>query len=135
MTLFLFQMGASMYRILICSWLCMILVPAFAKQDVAIFAGGGFWSMEADFRQLPGVVETVAGFDGGKMQFPTYQQVETGKTKYAQCVKVVFDRDKISYRELVEYYFKHIDPTAQNEQFCDRGRQYRSAIFYLNADQ
>lgn len=115
--------------------LYMFCTVTMGAQETAIFAGGGFWALQADFDKLPGVISTVAGFDGGSLQFPTYQQVEAGKTNYIQSVKVIFDKNKISYRQLVEYYFKHIDPTAENGQFCDVGKQYRSAIFYLDNTQ
>lgn len=124
-----------MYRWIKCLLLCMFCSASFGAQETAIFAGGGFWALQADFDKLPGVIATVSGFDGDKVQFPTYSLVDSGKTKYIQCVKVIYDKDKLSYRQLVEYYFKHIDPTAQDSQFCDTGKQYRSAIFYLNALQ
>lgn len=119
----------------ILSAVLLISSISYAKESTAIFAGGCFWSMEADFDKLPGVVATVVGFDGGKALFPTYAQVSAGKTNYAESVKVLFDSDVLTYRSLVEYFFKHIDPVAADGQFCDKGRQYRSAIFYLNKEQ
>lgn len=115
--------------------LLIIFSETHASPATAIFAGGCFWSMEADFDKLPGVIATVAGFDGGKTRFPTYALVSEGKTNYAESVKVTFDPAKLSYRALVEYFFRHIDPLASEGQFCDKGHQYRSAIFYLNKEQ
>lgn len=107
----------------------------FAKTEMAIFAGGCFWCMEADFDKVPGVLSTISGFDGGTFPNPSYQLVSSGHTNYTESVKVTFDPDKVSYQALVEYFWRHIDPTAKDAQFCDHGRQYRSAIFYLNTQQ
>lgn len=106
-----------------------------AKTETAIFAGGCFWCLEADFDKVPGVLETISGYDGGQSKHPTYAQVSAGGTGHAESVKVVFDSDQISYKQLVNYFFHHIDPTVKNRQFCDIGSQYRSAIFYLNHQQ
>lgn len=115
---------------------CMLIAsPIHAKINEAIFAGGCFWCMEADFDKLTGVISTISGFDGGKTKFPTYTLVSNGKTNYAEAVKVFYDPEKLSYQRLVEYYFKQIDPTVADAQFGDKGRQYRSAIFYLNEEQ
>lgn len=108
---------------------------ALAKQSTAIFAGGNFWYLQADFNNLPGVVYTLTGFDGGKTKFPTFALVSSGRTKYAQSVKVTFDDDKLSYARLVEYFFSHIDPTSKDGQFCDYGSQFRTVIFYLDSEQ
>ena len=126
-----------MSRYVINTFLCCMLMSlsTYAKESTAIFAGGCFWCMEADFKKLPGVISTISGFDGGRCIFPTYALVSSGKTHYAESVKVVFDSDKINYQALVGYFFKHIDPTEKDGQFCDKGRQYRSAIFYLNKEQ
>ncbi|HAT1796957.1 TPA: peptide-methionine (S)-S-oxide reductase MsrA [Legionella pneumophila] len=106
-----------------------------AKTEKAIFAGGCFWCMEADFDHLPGVLSTTSGFDGDTLKDPTYEQVSAGNTHYAESVMVEFDSNQLSYKKLVEYFFMHIDPTVKNAQFCDHGSQYRSAIFYLNNQQ
>lgn len=106
-----------------------------AKSSQAIFAGGCFWCLEADFDKLPGVLKTTSGFDGGTEPNPSYELVSSGKTNYVESVLVNYDSDKISYPQLLEFYWRHIDPTAKDRQFCDQGRQYRSVIFYLNEEQ
>jgi len=115
--------------------LLMQMNPVFSKTSEAIFAGGCFWCLEADFDKLSGVISTTSGFDGGTTNNPTYISVSSGETNYAESVRVVFDSEKISYAALVQYFWMHIDPTTENRQFCDKGRQYRSAIFYLNNEQ
>ncbi len=107
----------------------------FAASKVAIFAGGCFWCLEADFDKLPGVLHTISGYDGGSKKNPNYQQVSAGATNYAEAVKVIYDPKKVSYQQLLHYFWRHIDPTVKDRQFCDRGRQYRSAIFYLDKQQ
>ena len=107
----------------------------YAKNESAIFAGGCFWCVQADFDKLPGVISTQAGYDGGQEPNPTYKQVSAGLTSYAESVKVEYDSDKLSYENLVNYFWQHIDPTVKDQQFCDKGHQYRSAIFYLNDTQ
>ncbi|WP_042238980.1 peptide-methionine (S)-S-oxide reductase MsrA [Legionella oakridgensis] len=106
-----------------------------AKPEIAIFAGGCFWCVEADFDKLKGVISTTSGFDGGQIKNPTYEQVSAGGTNYVESVLVAFDPEQVSYATLVEYYFHHIDPTVKDKQFCDEGRQYRSVIFFLNPEQ
>lgn len=96
----------------------------------ASFAGGCFWSMQKAFDHVPGVVSTTAGYEGGTTQNPSYEAVETGRTGHAETVLVVYDPKKTSYAQLLDAYWHNIDPTAVNQQFCDRGTQYRSIIFY-----
>ena len=108
---------------------------AYAKTESAIFAGGCFWCLQADFDKLPGVISTQAGYDGGQEPNPTYEQVSAGSTGYAESVKVEYDSDKLSYENLMDYFSHHIDPTVSDQQFCDKGHQYRTAIFYLNDTQ
>ena len=96
----------------------------------AVFAGGCFWCLEADFDKLPGVVETVSGYTGGTVPNPTYHQVGAGDTGHTEAVRVRYDPKKVSYRQLVDYFWRHIDPTVKDRQFCDIGSQYRSAIFW-----
>lgn len=105
------------------------------KTEEAIFAGGCFWCTEADFDKVPGVLETISGYIGGKEMNPTYQQVSSGGTGHTEAVKVIYDPSKVTYAQLVEYFWKTIDPTVKDQQFCDVGRQYRSGIFFLNAEQ
>ena len=98
--------------------------------ETATFAGGCFWCTESDFAKVDGVVELVSGYTGGHTVNPTYEEVCSGRTGHAEAVQVHFDPGKISYTELLDIFFKHIDPTDSGGQFADRGTQYRSAIFY-----
>jgi peptide methionine sulfoxide reductase msrA/msrB len=101
----------------------------------ATFAGGCFWCTEADFEKLPGVVRVVSGYTGGQKENPTYAEVSAGKTGHVEAVQVYYDPARISYEELLGYFWKHIDPTDAGGQFVDRGAQYRSAIFYHDEEQ
>jgi len=102
---------------------------------VATFAGGCFWCTEADFEKVPGVVKVVSGYTGGKKEKPSYQEVSSGTTGHIEVVQVFYDPTKISYEELLDTFWKHIDPTDSGGQFVDRGAQYRSAIFYHDEEQ
>jgi len=101
----------------------------------ATFAGGCFWCMEPAFDKVPGVVSTTSGYAGGFVVDPTYEQVSLGVTGHAETVQVVFDRGKASYEQLLEVFWKNVDPLDAGGQFCDRGSQYRSAIYYEDDDQ
>jgi peptide-methionine (S)-S-oxide reductase len=106
-----------------------------ATQRLATFAGGCFWSMQKAFDGVEGVVSTTAGYAGGKKANPGYEDVETGQTGHAESVQLVYDPAKISYEQLLDIYWHHIDPLTPNAAFCDRGPQYRSIIFYHDATQ
>jgi len=95
----------------------------------ATFAGGCFWCMVKPFVDLPGVVQVVSGYSGGQKRNPTYEEVSAGTTGHAESVQVIYDPAKTSYARLLEVYWHNIDPTSAEGQFCDRGHQYRSAIF------
>src|SRR3954464_3301224 len=112
-----------------------VLPVATAKQQVAAFAGGCFWSMQKAFDGVSGVVSVTAGYAGGTEPNPDYGLVETGKTRYAESVQVIYDPARISYDGLLDVYWHHIDPTTVNRAFCDTGPQYRSIIFYRDAEQ
>jgi len=101
----------------------------------ATFAGGCFWCTEADFEKLPGVVKVVSGYTGGQKGNPTYAEVSSGKTGHVEAVQIYYDPSKISYEELLDTLWKHIDPSDGGGQFVDRGPQYRSAIFYHDDEQ
>jgi peptide-methionine (S)-S-oxide reductase len=101
----------------------------------ATFAGGCFWCMEPPFDKLEGVISTTSGYTGGHKTHPTYQEVSVGGTGHAEAVEIVYDPAKISYARLLEVFWHNIDPTTPNGQFCDKGTQYRSAIFYHDETQ
>ncbi|MBI4483876.1 MAG: peptide-methionine (S)-S-oxide reductase MsrA [Acidobacteria bacterium] len=106
--------------------------PVLAK---ATFAGGCFWCMEPPFDALEGVVSTVSGYTGGPFRDPTYEQVSAGGTGHTEAVEVTYDSRKVSYERLLEVFWKNVDPTDLGGQFCDRGSQYRTAIFYRDDTQ
>jgi peptide methionine sulfoxide reductase msrA/msrB len=101
----------------------------------ATFAGGCFWCTEADFEKIPGVVKVISGYTGGSKDKPTYEEVSAGKSGHVEAVQVYYDPAKITYDQLLEVFWRHVDPTDEGGQFVDRGSQYRSAIFYHNGDQ
>jgi peptide-methionine (S)-S-oxide reductase len=103
-----------------------------AREDLATatFAGGCFWCMEPPFDELDGVVSTTSGYTGGHKPDPTYEEVSGGGTGHLEAVQVVYDPRRVSYEELLDVFWRNIDPTQANGQFCDIGPQYRSAIFY-----
>jgi|GEM_PF-159641 len=101
----------------------------------AIFAGGCFWCMEAPFDQVEGVLSTTSGYTGGTVTNPTYEQVSAGGTGHTEGVRIVFDPQKTSFEKLLEVYWRNVDPTVNDRQFCDVGTQYRPEIFYMNPKQ
>jgi len=101
----------------------------------ATFAGGCFWCTESDFEKIDGVVEVISGYTGGDEENPTYEQVSSGMTGHYEAVQVLYDPAKVTYDELLEVFWRHIDPTDAGGQFVDRGSQYRSAIFYNGEEQ
>jgi peptide-methionine (S)-S-oxide reductase len=109
--------------------------PAPAGLAKATFAGGCFWCVEADFDKVPGVKSTTSGYIGGKVANPTYEQVASKSTGHAEAVEVVFDPKVVGYEQLVEYFWRTIDPTTKDRQFCDYGSPYRTGIFVHDASQ
>ncbi len=106
-----------------------------APYEKATFAGGCFWCMEPPFDKLDGVISTTSGYSGGHQLNPTYEQVSAGATGHAESVQVVYDPKRISYEELLKVFWRNIDPTTRDAQFCDHGQQYRTAIFYHDDKQ
>ncbi|MEN8131882.1 MAG: peptide-methionine (S)-S-oxide reductase MsrA, partial [Pseudomonadota bacterium] len=102
---------------------------------VAAFAGGCFWCVEAGLEKVPGVVEVVSGYAGGHVKNPTYQQVSAGGTGHIETVQVHYDPQRTSYEDLLQAFWRQIDPTDSGGQFADRGNQYRPVIFYLDQHQ
>ncbi|MBY0545640.1 MAG: peptide-methionine (S)-S-oxide reductase MsrA [Gammaproteobacteria bacterium] len=110
-------------------------LSGYAATETANFAMGCFWCAQSDFDKLPGVIKTTVGYDGGTTLNPTYESVSAGTTNYAESIQVTFDDTKVTYPQVLNYFWHHIDPTTQDAQFCDHGHQYRSAIFYLTPTQ
>ncbi len=102
---------------------------------VATFAGGCFWCMEPPYDKLPGVFSTTSGYMGGKEKNPTYEEVSAGATGHTEVVQLVYDPKKVSYEKLLEVFWRNIDPTVKDRQFCDLGAQYRTAIFVADEAQ
>jgi peptide-methionine (S)-S-oxide reductase len=96
---------------------------------VATFAGGCFWCVEADFDKVPGVLATISGYTGGTVANPSYEQVSSKRTGHAEVVRIVYDPARVSYAQLLDVFWRSIDPTTRDRQFCDSGSPYRSAIF------
>ena len=101
----------------------------------ATFAGGCFWCVEADFDKVPGVVSTTSGYIGGSVPNPTYQQVSANRTGHAEAVEIVYDPARVNYGQLLQIFWRSIDPTTPDRQFCDAGSPYRSAIFTHGPEQ
>jgi methionine-S-sulfoxide reductase len=105
------------------------------EPETATFAGGCFWCMQPPFDKLDGVISVTVGYTGGSEKNPTYEQVSAGKTGHVEAIEILFDPSNISYSALLDVFWRNIDPTQPDGQFVDRGRQYRSAIFYQNEEQ
>lgn len=106
-----------------------------ASTELATFAGGCFWCMEAPFDSIKGVKSVTVGYTGGKTPDPTYKDVSTGNTGHAEVVQIAFDPKVVSYAKLLEVFWRQIDPLRLNAQFCDQGSPYRSGVFYENDEQ
>ena len=103
--------------------------------QTAIFAGGGFWCVEADFDAVPGVVDTLSGYTGGDLENPSYDRVSQEDTGHYEAVRITFDAETVTYAQLLHVFWRSIDPTDAEGQFCDRGPSYRTAVFVLDAGQ
>src|SRR3970282_1659417 len=125
--------------IILFSFLLLLIMQtriyADTKTEKATFAGGCFWCMEPPFEKLDGVTEVISGYTGGKKVNPTYEEVSYGGTGHLESVQIIYDPSKISYSELLDVFWRQIDPTDPDGQFVDRGLQYRMAIFYHNEEQ
>jgi len=104
-------------------------------QAKATFAGGCFWCMEEEFEKVEGVVSAISGYAGGQVENPTYEQVSAGGTGHTESIEITYDPSKVTYKQLLDVFWRNIDPTTPNAQFCDHGNQYRSAIFYHDEKQ
>ena len=106
-----------------------------SQQNKATFAGGCFWCMEEAFEKIEGVASAVSGYTGGQVGNPTYEQVSAGGTGHAESIEIIFDPSKVTYKQLLDVFWRNVDPTTPNAQFCDHGNQYRTAIFYHDESQ
>jgi peptide-methionine (S)-S-oxide reductase len=102
---------------------------------MATFAGGCFWCMEPPFDELEGVIETISGYTGGVSNNPTYKQISSGGTGHYESIQILYDPEKVSYKKLLEVFWRNVNPIDPGGQFCDRGTQYRTAIFYHTEEQ
>ena len=124
-----------LFPFLFCSILCFTAVnsPAGEHVKTAVFAGGCFWCMESDFEKIPGIIEVVSGYTGGTSSNPNYNNY--GKSGHIEAVRIVYEPSVINYRQLLDIFWVNIDPTDKGGQFCDRGHEYSSAVFYLTDEQ
>jgi peptide-methionine (S)-S-oxide reductase len=131
------EMLRKLLRTLLLAPLILVTDPAAAQTTLAkaTFAGGCFWCMEPPFDKLEGVVSTTSGYTGGRKKNPTYQEVSAGGTGHTEAVQVVYDPNKISYEKLLEVFWRNVDPLDPKGQFCDKGNQYRTGIFYHDEKQ
>ncbi len=110
----------------------LLVHTAQAATATAVFAGGCFWCTESDFEKLPGVIAAESGYTAGKVPNPSYEAVSAGQTGHTEAVRVTYDPAKVTYSQLVEFFWKTIDPSEKDKQFCDSGSQYRSGIYWGN---
>lgn len=127
------------YFLVLCTFFFLLIVPmsSFAQKNYAkaTFAGGCFWCMESPFEKLKGVIDVVSGYTGGRKENPNYKEVSTGGTGHVEAVQILFDPSQITYPELLEIFWRQVDPTDPGGQFVDRGGQYLTAIFYHSEEQ
>lgn len=109
--------------------------PVHSAERIAVFAGGCFWCMEEAYEKVPGVTKVVSGYSGGHTKNPTYNKVTYGNTGHFEAVQIYYDDQQTNYQELLNIFWRNIDPLDDGGQFCDRGSSYKSAIFYLDAQQ
>jgi len=127
-----------MIRILICLPIALTSLTDVFGADTkakAYFAGGCFWCMEEAFEQVEGVLWVFSGYMGGNVANPTYEQVSAGRTGHAETVEVMYDPARVSYQQLLEAFWRNVDPLTPNAQFCDHGSQYRSAVFHTRDEE
>jgi peptide-methionine (S)-S-oxide reductase len=125
-------------RILLAACLLAVSTLGASAQDKtakAIFAGGCFWCVEADFDKVPGVISTTSGYLNGKTKNPTYKDVSAGGSGHVEAVEIVYDPAKVNYAKLLDVFWRNIDPLVKDRQFCDSGDMYRTGIYYLDDEQ
>ena len=123
------------YRLILIFLIFLFPLAAVEKTETAIFAGGCFWCMESPFEKINGVKEVISGYTGGHKDNPTYEEVSSGTTGHLEAIQIIYDPQKVSYNDLLSIFWKQIDPTDADGQFVDRGKQYRSAIFYKSKEE
>lgn len=123
------------YRLILIFLMSLLPLAAVEKTETAIFAGGCFWCMESPFEKINGVKEVISGYTGGSKENPTYEEVSSGTTGHLEAIQIIYDPQKVSYNDLLSIFWKQIDPTDADGQFVDRGKQYRSAIFYKSKEE
>ena len=133
MTLFSQILKMALLKTAVVGALVLSAPSAFAETKTTIFANGCFWCVEKDFESVPGVIEAVSGFAGGKIVNPSYKQVTRGGTGHLEAVEITYDSSVVTYDELLHMFLRSIDPTDAGGQFCDRGHSYTTAIFVSNA--
>lgn len=125
-----------MKRLILITCMFLLSTMSFAQKEAqATFAMGCFWCAESDFEKVPGVSKVLAGYTGGWTANPTYKAVGDGKTGHYEAVQVFYDPEKVSYQQLLNVFWHNIDPKDAEGQFCDRGDEYRAAIFYQNKEE
>ncbi len=129
----------TLVLVIVVSWLFSADMRVFAEPKpttmTAVFAGGCFWCMEPPYDKLDGVIATISGYTGGHTENPTYKQVSTDSTGHFEAVEITYDSNKIDYQTLLNVFWHNVDPLDQHGQFCDKGKSYRTAIFYQNETQ
>jgi len=137
-----YEKEESMQYLILVAAVSFLAITAFATDDqpaapqkTAVFGGGCFWCMEPPFEQLPGVIDVMAGYSGGDEKNPTYQEVSSGMTGHIESVRVIYNPEKISYKELLDTFWRYVDPTDPGGQFADRGDHYKTAIFYSDEEE
>lgn len=128
-------MGTKLYKRTIAALLLLAGFSGVARADTAVFAGGCFWCMEAEFSHKDGVTDVVSGFAGKGDVAPSYEQVGTGETGFKEAVSVTYDPKIVSYQQLLDIFWSNVDPFDENGQFCDKGAQYQAAIFYTTPEE
>ena len=123
------------YRLILIFLMFRLPLAAVEKTETAIFAGGCFWCMERPFEKINGVKEVISGYTGGNKENPTYEEVSSGTTGHLEAIQIIYDPQKVSYNDLLCSFWKQIDQTDADGQFVDRGKQYRSAIFYKSKEE
>ena len=118
-------------------FLFLLLQTSAFGQDLGkvYFAGGCFWCMEESFEKKEGVIEVISGYSGGNTKNPTYEEVTYGNTGHFETIEIIYDKSKINYKDLLDHFWKNIDPFDKYGQFCDKGYSYRSVAFYKNKEE